>query len=373
MPLFMGAGDVMNSNERLVISFPAGSGGINYPQLRNTETITLYRATPDTGTYSHHSHIIHFEGAIYAAWSNHLKDEDAPGQRVLMRCSTDQGKTWAEFIELFPPLDRVDPASRDGKGRRTQCANGFAVIDRILYAFAEVWDDGGACRSEGQGRLVRAIHSDGTLGTIFWLRKDAPAAKAELPYYPAGEPSIVEKLNAHLARPENELTWDFRHLTTRPTADDKHLLCEPTPAWKLKNGTWCKLYRDLGKSNHNYVSFSHDEGVTWTKATRTDFPDANSRSTAGVLPGGQVYVISNISPHGRDPLAISLSRDGLTFDRVALIRSDSPKLRYEGRWKDTGFQYPHSSVIGDVLWVLYTVNKEDLQVTRILVADLMAL
>ena len=358
--------------ERVV--FSAGDDRTDgFPCLRNTETFTLYCAMPETGTYSHHSHIVQFDGVVYAAWSSHQKDEDAPGQRVLVRRSLDQGNTWTEIGELFPPLDRVDPASEDGPGRRTQCANGFAVVDRVLHAFSEVWDDGGGCRSAGKGRLVRSIGPDSALGPVFWLDTHAPAPKAGASAYAAGASAVVERVKAHLGRPGNELTWDFQHLTTRPTADDGHLLCEPTPAWRLGNGTWCKLYRDLGNSKCNYASFSRDDGVTWTTASRTNFPDANSRSTAGVLPDGRVYVISNTSQVGRDPLTISLSEDGLTFDEAAVIRNNAPPLRYEGRWKNMGFQYPHSTVMGDSLWVMYSLNKEDIQVTRMPLSELCSL
>ena len=115
-------------------------------------TTVLYDAKPEAGTYSHHPHITYFNGVIYTMWSNHKVDEDAPGQRVLMRRSTEQGESWEEFVELFPPLDHVDGADKDGKGRRTQCANGFAIIENTLYAFSEVWDDGGDARHAGQGR-----------------------------------------------------------------------------------------------------------------------------------------------------------------------------------------------------------------------------
>ena len=47
---------------------------LGYELVHNTQTSTLYTATPSTGTYSHHSHITFFEGAIYTIWSNHLRD-----------------------------------------------------------------------------------------------------------------------------------------------------------------------------------------------------------------------------------------------------------------------------------------------------------
>jgi hypothetical protein len=65
-----------------------------------------------------------------------------------------------------------------------------------------------------------------------------------------------------------------------------------------------------------------------------------------------------------------LSRDGLDFDRVAIIRYISPPIRHKGLEKTIGYQYPHSVVAGDDLWVLYSVNKEDMEVTRIPLGEL---
>lgn len=347
--------------------------GLGFGLLQNTQTTTVYNAKPETGTYSHHPHITHFKGSIYTMWSNHKVDEDAPGQRVLMKQSTDQGETWGDLVELFPPLDHVDGADKDGKGRRTQCANGFAIIENTLYAFSEVWDDGGDARNAGQGRLFRSIDADGMLGEVFWLRKKPAKVIIGMSIYPLANPKLVDTINDFLKLPENELTWDFRHLTTRPKAADGHQLCEPTPAWQLKNGTWVKIYRDLGKpvSHFNYASFSFDDGKKWTVGTKTDMIDGCARANAGTLPDGQIYIVSNIDPNGaRDPLAISLSKDGLSFDRVSLIRRGAPIMHYEGRWKTKGFQYPHSLVLGDELLVLYSVGKEDIQITRIPISEI---
>ena len=73
---------------------------------------------------------------------------------------------------------------------------------------------------------------------------------------------------------------------------------------------------------------------------------------------------------GRSLLAISLSADGLNFDRVAVIRFLAPPMRYKGRAKSIGFQYPHSVVVKNDLWVIYSVNKEDVQITKIPLEEL---
>ena len=168
-------------------------------------------------------------------------------------------------------------------------------------------------------------------------------------------------------------------------------LFPPLSENELPDGTWVRLYRDSGskhaktlgeeeasKSRRNYAAFSFDDGKSWTTPTRTSFPDACARSNAGKLPDGQVYVINNVLPlptkkGGRSLLAISLSRDGLTFDRMAVIRFVAPDRHYDGRSKSIGYAYPHSASAGEHLWVIYSVNKEDIEIARIPLSELEAL
>jgi len=354
--------------------------------LENTETLTLYMATPETGTYSHHGHITHFRDVLFTTWDNQVNDENGSGQQGLFRRSTDRGKTWTPVEELFPPQDRRVPASEAFIGTRFMTSNGFAVIDDKLYALTVVSEWTGPAIEEKKrvnvGRLCRSVDKEGNLGELFWLH-DAPPDPAEgFPSYPAGDPDLVAKIYDHIKQPGHELQLDFS--ISRPTSDDNHRVSEPVPSYSLDDGTWVRLYRDMGdkdadtqkekedtKSRRLYASFSSDNGETWTVPTRTGVPDACARSNAGKLPDGQVYIINNIIPMnpgglgGRSMLTISLSGDGLNFDRVAIIRYISPPIRHKGLEKTIGYQYPHSVVVGDDLWVIYSVNKEDMEVTRI--------
>ncbi len=375
-----------------VVQWTANRDEMNfrYNFLENTKTITLYTATPETGTYNHSNYIFYFQGVMFAVWSNHLIDEGASGQRILMSRSTDQGKTWTAFEELFPPMDRQVPSSEAFIGTRTQGPKGFAIVDNNLYAVSGVSDWGGTDIAHRirirKGYLARTVGSDGTLGEPFWMRKDPVQPKKGFPQYPVGNPMLIEKIKQYLQFPAIGTQFYFTDLKAPPTvSDDDHKLVEPTPAWKLKDGTWVKLFRDAGfehlpnltreqyeesKSRRNYATFSFDDGITWTTPTRTSFPDACARSNAGKLPDGQVYVINNVLPlstkkGGRSLLAISLSRDGLNFDRVAVIRFIPPVKRFKGRAKSIGFQYPHSVIVVDNLWVMHSINKEDIEVTRI--------
>lgn len=118
-------------------------------------------------------------------------------------------------------------------------------------------------------------------------------------------------------------------------------------------------------------ALSADHGRTWSKPVRTNYPDATSKNFPGRLSNGAYFLINNPNPKGRDPLAVSFSRDGWTFDRALAIRKNLPPRRFEGRAKGSGTaQYPHAIEHGGSLWVIYATNKEDIEVAEIPVSKL---
>lgn len=354
-----------------------------YPALHGVEHFELFHATPEVGVYCHHPHIAHHEGTFFATWSNHRYGEDGPGQRVLYSISQD-GRDWAPFAECFPALGQTKEARETG---RVLTANGILIVDGTVYAIAEVHDcfnaaDAGvkAAREAeagretyrgrlGWGRLARAMHPDGSLGRTFWLVDDPPQPIDGAPQFPSADTldfaGIARKLNRALADPLRMLAWDFRYLTAWTEAADGHQLCEPT-VYRHPDGALAKLSRDLGPSRRLYAALSSNEGATWTLAVQTSIPDQPSKAVVGTLPDGRIYLMGNqvVGP-ARDPLVISLSRDGRRFDWAAATRSDAPPIRHPGLHKGPGFQYPSAVVADGALWAIYSVGKEDVAASRV--------
>lgn len=366
-----------------------------YPVLPGVKTFEIYHASPLTGVYSHHSQIGHFKRTFFASWSNQEWGEDGPGQRVLCSLSSN-GRVWEKPFVCFPSMGGMRKPERSG---RVLTAEAWVVVGGTMYAVAGVNDKPGISHRiqagyettesgqrrmlyegrVGWGRVARSVAPDGALGPIFWLVDDPPAPRPGFPQYPdARDPrfrDVAQAINRILANPLHMPAWDFLNYTDRVHAVDGHEMCEPS-VYRRADGVLVKLSRDCGpqESLRLYASLSKDDGKTWSTPVRTNIPDSPAKAVSGTLPDGENYLIGNQVPksaHGvRDPLVISLSPDGKTFNWAAAIVHGTPPVRYPGHAKDLGFQYPSAIVVGGALWVIYSIDKEDVAVSRIPLAEL---
>ena len=124
------------------------------------------------------------------------------------------------------------------------------------------------------------------------------------------------------------------------------------------------------RSGFLFASTSSDFGESWSTPVKTNFRDTRARFSAGNLPDGTAFIINNPGPHHRRFLTIALSRDHKTFDRAFLIYGKRTRTRYRGRGKSLGWQYPNVLFWKDQLFVTYSINKEDLGISRIALKNL---
>ena len=366
----------------------AGVRGAGFPILEKAEHRQLYLATQETGGYSHHSRLFHHGGRFYAMWSNHRHGEDGPGQRVLWSWS-DDGETWRKWTELYPSPMPMEPSDEPGF---VLTAGGWKVVGDRLFALASANSVVGFensertsfrerpdrvhkfRRRERRGRFAREVLPDGTLGEIFCLGK-TPPEQDQLTFKAA--PSDDLRF-APLAKAIRE-QFPRRRL---PKGIDTNRLCEAT-YYQAKDGRQVVLMRDDCYSHRLYVSIS-DDGLAWPIAYPTDIPDSPSLTTNAVLADGTVLLIGNqMAPafdnpgkpdhYGRDPLLVSVSADGYTFSRAYALRCGQqewhiPRKLVRGR--GGGAQYPSALVHGKHLYVLYSMGKEDVWISRVPLSDL---
>jgi len=155
-----------------------------------------------------------------------------------------------------------------------------------------------------------------------------------------------------------------------PYFETEHpVLCEGSFV-QLDDGSITMLLRS--STDRLWYSRSVDEGETWSTPAPSDFTDSVAKFHLGRLPDGRFYYVGNPSTQReyRTLLVLSLSTDGEDWTDSYILRNEATAPVFDGIYKDSGYQYPHSMVLDEHLYVVYSVNKEDVGALRVPLARL---
>lgn len=347
--------------------------GAGFPLLQSAEHTSVWKPSDiEEGGYNHYACLIYYKGKFYAMWGNHRYGEDAPGQRVLYSTSETWGE-WTDPQEMFAAPESVKPRGETGRHFKP---DRWAIIDDILYAIAYV-------HGAGVYPIARSVDEDGVLGDPFILT--SLPSNGKLPEYMEGvvDPNTPSQIGVRLYqwyRENDQISWwagaDWG--VQRTSVDGQSLI--ESFIYRAKDGGLVLMLRDWGHNNnpvHNnrmYVSFNNGEGG-WTRPHPSDIPDSPSRAQGITLEDGTVLLIGNQNVNrfdqalylDRDPMTVSVSEDGYTFDRVYALRTGSPTgHRFSGiSGRNPGYAYSSSIVHEGVLYTLYSTGKEDMEITRV--------
>lgn len=325
------------------------------PQLASTR-VTLYRGVEGTSGFSHHPTLAWHDGRFFAAWSNGDRDEDASGQRVVYATSTD-GHTWS--------APRLLAAGVEGRSH-TPC--GFWIRGEAFYALAarRKARDGGA--ESGDNPLLawrwdpaRQAFAEPEIVARNFFANDAPRLLPDGAWLMLGKPggkSAGPAVRAARGGVAGLDDWAFTPLPARDVSHDSF--------WYPLGGDRIAVIEAAGAVPNRYLLRleSADAGRTWLPPVRTNFPDADSRLCGLRLSNGRYVLVNNPNPHRyRVPLSIAVSRDGLTFPALANLRTEQTNKRFPGHAKAPGYQYPRALEHDGRLWVIYSVNKEDIELS----------
>ena len=332
------------------------TSGLGLETIDGTHQL-LYRATKETHKFCHHANLVVFNQRLYLMWSNGLVHEDSPWQRILMAWS-DDGQTWNS------------PQWLTGEKQEICVAAGFHVHDDTLVAYFTVT---GGSNFHPDTALYAIRSRDG----LRWSDRqritggffiEGPRALAKGRLLLAGEhvdPARTEKRMKVLVSDDPSGLGDWREVDITPAEVSVFGYTEPALFLSQKGKRATLLLRNY--SGSLYASNSRDNGETWSTPEITAYPDSTARIAAGNLPNGTAYLVNNPSAtqFDRSHLVLGMSRDGVHFDRAALVRSEPTKMRFEGKSKLDGWQYPHCLSWRRHFYIAYTINKEDVGITRI--------
>ena len=331
----------------------------NLVEVPGAETVIVFRAEDEGPHYANGAVLTVFKGRFYCMWQASERDEDSADTKLVYAVSED-GEQWP------------DPRELAGAGTTS---GGWWNAGDSLVAYVNVWPEeidprGGETwyRASGDGegwtqmRPVRMADSSPMRGI---LEQDPRSSKNRIIGAAHFQPGL-QVCPIYTDSPDGVTGW---HKADFPATPYKTQTRELEPSLFQRKGEQVMVFRDQTGSFRKLASVSRDNGETWTKAVETDFPDSRSKQCAGNLPDGTAFLIGN--PTGskdRSILAIATAKDGKTVDRAWLIGCNPAPGRYEGKAKTPGYSYPKAIVHGDYLYVAYSINKEDIALTRLPVA-----
>lgn len=327
-------------------------------------------------TYSHHQSITFFKGRLYALWSNGRQNEDDVGQRIMLSSS-------ADFYHWTPPTVLVDSATENGI-ERVLTAGGFHDYNGTLVAYL-----GNYGPNKETTRLQAVTSTDG----VNW----SAVKDMGIPFCPNHGPQKTSKGRLIMAGmmsfpytddPGGLSGWTMSGIYPREMIadlrDDPATFREGAArnGWPVAvcEGSFFEtsdglLHMGLRNDSRAYIwtmweTISRDQGITWSPPMLTKFSNGRSKFHFGQLPDGRFYCVSNPLLGNRNPLVVSVSTDGVRFNRQFVIGEAQYEKRRPGLSKGGDYSYPHSRVHDGSLYVIVARQKEAEQVIRVKLSDL---
>lgn len=316
------------------------------------------------GTRVHqHAYLEHYKGRYWAMWS------DGPGQPKA-GATADQHRnivpghdladtrnsfaTSEDGLHWTPPSDLTGPPRIENYG---WIARGFWKRDGELLALSSHFHAPGYA---GKGLSLEAFRWDGSEwiahGTVF----DDSMNNFPPKRLPSGEWMMTRRDHQRQVSVMIGGTRAFNDWKVHPLAAYDSQGRPEEPYWYTlpDNRTIVGLIRDNGGSKFLLRTVSRDNGKTWSRIVRTNFPDATSKFFVHRTSRGFYVLVSNSNPRARNPLTVAVSEDGFVFSRLYWLVG--------GRHVD----YPHIIEHNDHLLIAFSGAKQTMEVVKVSLDDL---
>ena len=374
---------VIDGPEQARVDLNLPNGGLELARgVANIQVFRAARGAPDLAdgngwTYHHHVDLAAWKGRLYLAWNSTEKDEDVWPSRELYSTSAD-GFSWSPPQELFPI-----GTSTGSRMYFFHAPNGRMLAIAGLRTTHEQMTE----RKKG-ALVVREIRSDHALGPVHVLRPpNDPANAKSLPrHQDAADKQFVEGCEQLLANKPFLEQADYGYLLD-DAARMKWHDANTWPADEPSRGEFNRFGKAIAFFHRKdgalvavmkwgWVLVSRDDGHTWSPPVRPPtFVSGMAKAWPQRTADGRYAIAYNPDLQRRYPLVVVHGDDGRTFRDMRVLHGEVPPTRYPGLYKSPGPQYVRGisewSSDGSfadakrALWVCYSVNKEDIWVSRV--------
>jgi hypothetical protein len=345
----------------------------------NVQVLRVNRTNPEMAedygwTYNHAPMIAYWNDTFYVQYlSNPVDEHIAPGH-TLVSMSKD-GLDWGKPVVVFPHYEPPPgtPMPEGATGYMMHQRMGFYVAPNgrllVLAFYGHTESPFGRF---GIGRVVREAYTDGTFGPIYFIRYSSHAdwneSNTSYPFYTRSEDTgFVEACDALL---------DDKLMTLQWWDEDRGL---DGFYQNVRGGSALSYYHRADGAlvalwKRSTAALSFDGGLTFSDPAKCrTFVMAGGKQWGQRTDDGRYAIAYNpieMDEH-RYPLVVVTGDNGIHFDNMLVVHGEVPPRRFMGRWKDFGPNYTRGIVEGngnppeDALWLTYSVNKEDIWVSRV--------
>ena len=373
-------GDVNTSNSDYIDGYhdgqmPVAIGTQNYQIMRANRTHPEY--SDGLGwTYNHAPMLAYQNDQFYCQYLNNPTGEHIPPGMTMLTRSSD-GKNWTKPQVLFPIYFTTDP--EDATNITFQFMHqrmGFYVAPNGRFLTMAFY---GPPYGDGVGRVVREIYPDDSFGPIYFIRvNDNWTGEINYPLFTESDDiGFIQACQSFLDDKIRRIQWWEENYLAQDR-DEFYRISWGGDIGRTKPAkAFCFYTRPdgvvVGFFKSRSTSITRDQGQTWSPIAQCNtLTYGGAKIWAQKLNNNQYALVYNPTDSmSRHPLCITTSDDGIYYDHLSNIHSELPVKRFWGREKRPGAQYVRGIIEGngnppgDDLWVVYSVNKEDIWTSRI--------
>jgi hypothetical protein len=320
-------------------------------------------------TYNHAPMLAYWNGHFLLHYLTNTMGEHVPPGVTMLARSRD-GMEWEKPQIVFPVYYTSRPGAKypDIEHHYMHQRMGFYVApDGSLLVMGHY----GGNRGIGIGRVVREVYEDFSMGPIYFIRLNQQwEDEVKYPLYSeSDDKGFVRACEAFMSDKVRRIQW-WEEDYLAPDADSFYMPFERGKAfcfYTISDSLTIGLFKS------RLMTYTRDGGQTWAEPFGTKgFTYGGAKIWGQKLDDGKYAVVYNPTDASeRHPLCVAVSEDGLSYDRLAVVHGELPVKRYWGVEKRPGPQYIRGIVEGNGnppgkdLWVVYSVSKEDIWISRI--------
>ncbi len=338
-----------------------------------------------THKYQHHTRIAYAGGLTYIAFSSACTNEQDAGMQTAFCVSSNHGGTWSAPVLACPSQSQWQ-SNWNVVGSRIAYPRNWQIYSNDLYLISAVDQfqtySNTSLKTQVVAVALVAVKAVGASvsGNPFLVSTDAYTAidgKTQLSYNATLGPPLLAGSQIYGCWGGSYTPAGFTNTAWVGWLTTNGIFYDEPNTFYADSGT-NNLYRLWRKANGTTTVVAYnssvDGGLNWSAPVDTAIPHSPSETAGLRLADGRYAVIGNPQTGStyRDPLFLAVTDTGTTpLTNIFAVRQGlSATPIYAGFSKSGGASYVHAIQVSNYLYVSYSMQKESIGFSRVLIPDL---